>query len=66
MSDLIGIISVASTAGIAIFGIIYKLIINSKCKVISCFCCKIERDTDHEINIQDNNNNNNNNNDNSV
>ena len=31
--------------------LIAKLVYSSKCKEISCCCCKILRDTDHETSV---------------
>jgi hypothetical protein len=53
MVDLIAVITVGISAlGVLLAGV-YKIIIGSKCKLISCCCCRIERAVEQEIKYVD-------------
>ncbi len=41
-----------SATGVAFLALVAKLIYSSKCKVVECCCCKIERDTSQEASLR--------------
>ena len=45
------IISIIASATLVVT-LIAKLIYSSKCREVSCGCCKIIRDTDHETSVR--------------
>ena len=49
LSDTILTLLIASTSGL--IALSFKLCYSSRCKVIKCCCGEIQRDTEHEINI---------------
>ena len=49
LSDTILTLLIASIS--TLLGLSFKLCYNSRCKVIKCCCGEIQRDTEHEINI---------------
>jgi hypothetical protein len=46
-----------SASGLAFLALIAKLIYSSKCKVVQCGCCRIERDTNQEASLRNIQNN---------
>jgi hypothetical protein len=46
-----------SASGMAFLALVARLIYSSKCKVVECGCCKIERDTSQEASLRNINSN---------
>jgi hypothetical protein len=46
-----------SATGAAFLALVAKLIYSSKCRVVECCCCKVERDTNQEASLRNIQNN---------